>query len=257
MEAKGPFTGPIPWLDRDDNGMYVGGLKIRSLEPAEQTASLLPKKGLIVTTTVMEVIPADTSWIPSRSALCNCLVMCVILFNPHSNLWDNFLLGPFSRWGLEGKTTCQVQSQQAMELLSEPVSADCRSSAISTSLSSSTVQLKPWLLWAPCLWNYRKLSAHQVLWKGFAGAEGGQVPPRRDREKWEKTLLIHEVSGRPDSHSPGPSPARWGTPAPGMRPISLHHVCFYYWEECSRVASSPYFIPASVWSAGMKTGSAR
>lgn len=46
---------------------------------------------------------------------------------------------------------------------------------------------------------------------------------------------------------------RWGMEALKMRPISLHHVCFYYWEECDRVSSSPYFIPASVWSAGMKT----
>lgn len=45
----------------------------------------------------------------------------------------------------------------------------------------------------------------------------------------------------------------WGDAGSADGPVSLHHVCFYYWEECDRGASSPYFIPVSVWSAGMET----
>lgn len=42
------------------------------------------------------------------------------------------------------------------------------------------------------------------------GCRAGPVPPCKDREEREKTLLIHEVSGRPDSHRPGPQSSTMG-----------------------------------------------
>lgn len=136
-------------------------------------------------------------------------------------------------------------------LLPEPVSVDCKSRVVSTSLWSYTAERKAWLLWALLPWQLQK-AALQALRRGLTGAELGQCLHVRTEKKEKRRSWFMRCLAGPTYTDQAPSPARWGMRAPGMRPISLHHVCFYYGEECNRVASFPYFILASVWSAGMK-----
>lgn len=104
--------------------------------------------------------------------------------------------------------------------------------------------------WSPhCLWNHKgfveKLQWHRAR----------PVPPH-SIEKSEQTLKSRSVECIWQAQPTQTRPAvqhTWGDAGSADGPVSLHHVCFYYWEECDRGASSPYFIPVSVWSAGMET----
>lgn len=127
-----------------------------------------------------------------------------------------FLFGPFSRWGLEGLNNSPgSRASKWWSWCLNPISVDCKSCSFSTSLWSYTVGLKARTLhWASvaigigesCL--VTRLCGEASLVQSWARC----LCVDTEKNK-EDSLLIREVfdvSGRPNTHWPGPQPSMDG-----------------------------------------------
>lgn len=105
-----------------------------------------------------------------------------------------------------------------------------------------------------CLWNYRNLSGHQALWRA-SPIQSRASCPCKDREEQERlswfTRCLRCLAGpayRPgsqSSHSRECRQQRWGP--------AHFFMSGFITQKSNPVASSPYSIPASVWSVRMRT----
>lgn len=194
---------------------------------------------------------ADISWVSRKSALCNHFIGYVSHLILITTCEIALLVRTYSRWGLESFNNlpesrastwwgwCQIcqRGLQILGLFHFFMTLYHGAESLAASLSPS------------CLWNCRKLSAPRL------SGEASRV------QCWARCHLtgIEKMEERcswlnANTHRPGPQPSTDRGPRnKGWGPSHFISSVFNYREACESVASSPYFIPASVWSAGMKT----
>lgn len=103
-----------------------------------------------------------------------------------------------------------------------------------------------------CLWNYRNLSSYQALWRA-SPIQSWASCPCRDREEQERlswfTRCLRCLAG--PAYRRGSQSSTTGNAGPRWGPA--HFMSVFITRKSNTMASSPYFIPASVWSVGKTT----